>query len=209
MTVLLASVLAAGCSGTRPASPGTCALVGAGIGGLGGTGAGLAIADGDHDNEGAYIGAASGAAVGALTGYAICSMMPEPAAPAPVPASAVESGPVIRKTVVLPGVNFAFDRADLLPAARETLDREVASELAGNSALTMLVEGHTDAVGSDAYNLSLSQRRADAVKSYLVGKGISSSRIESRGLGETKPVASNDTAPGRAENRRVEIKVLE
>jgi OOP family OmpA-OmpF porin len=189
--------------------------VGAAIGGLGGTAAGVNWEPSkDDDKENAAIGAAAGVAVGALTGYAICAMMPEGAAPPPpppppAPAPAAKSEPVIKKTVVLPGVNFAFDRADLLPAARDILDREVHSELQSDSHLTVLIEGHTDSVGSDAYNLSLSQRRADAVKSYLVSKGIAASRIESRGMGESKPVASNETAMGRAENRRVEINVLE
>jgi OOP family OmpA-OmpF porin len=189
--------------------------VGAAIGGLGGTGIGVNIDQSkDDDKENAYIGAAAGAGLGALTGYAICAMMPEGAAPPPpppppAPAPAAKSEPVVKKTVVLPGVHFAFDRADLLPAARDILDREVHSELVADSHLTVLVEGHTDSVGTDSYNAALSQRRADAVKSYLVSKGIAASRVESRGLGESKPVASNDTAMGRAENRRVEIKVLE
>ena len=216
MAIVLGGLFASACSGTRPADPGTCAVVGAAIGGLGGTGIGVNVDDGkDDDKENAYIGAAAGAGLGALTGYAICAMMPEAAAPPPppppppAPAPAAKSEPVVKKTVVLPGVHFAFDRADLLPAARDILDREVTSELAADPHLTVLVEGHTDAVGTDSYNTALSQRRADAVKSYLVSKGVASSRVEARGLGESKPVASNDTAMGRAENRRVEIKVLE
>jgi len=215
MAIMLGGLFASACSGTRPADPGTCAVVGAAIGGLSGTAVGVNYEPSkDDDKENAAYGAAAGAAVGALTGYAICAMMPEGAAPPPpppppAPAPAAKSEPVIKKTVVLPGVNFAFDRADLLPAARDILDREVHSELQADSHLTVLIEGHTDSVGSDSYNLSLSQRRADAVKSYLVSKGIAASRIESRGMGESKPVASNETAMGRAENRRVEIKVLE
>src|SRR5688572_29422154 len=172
MAIVLGGLFASACSGTRPADPGTCAVVGAAIGGLGGTGVGANWDDDDDDKENAYIGAAAGAGVGALTGCAICALMPEGAAPAPppqppAPAPAVKHEPVVKKTVVLPGVHFAFDRADLLPAARDILDREVASELKADSHLTVVVEGHTDSVGTDSYNSALSQRRADAVKSYL------------------------------------------
>jgi outer membrane protein OmpA-like peptidoglycan-associated protein len=216
IAILLAGLFASACSGTRPAEPGRCALVGAAIGGLGGTGIGLNVDDNTNDDkDNAYIGAAAGAAGGALIGYAICAMMPE-AAPPPPPVSAppppapkpmARPEPVIKKTVVLPGVNFAFDRADLLPAAKEILDREVTPELKEDPHLTVRVEGHTDSVGSDSYNQALSEKRAGAVKAYLVSEGISSSRIESRGYGETQPVADNESAIGRAKNRRVEIKV--
>jgi OOP family OmpA-OmpF porin len=171
--------------------------------------------DRDDDKEYAYYGAAAGAALGALTGYAICAMMPEGAPPpvaAPPPPAAkpmARPEPVIKKTVVLPGVNFAFDRADLLPAAKEILDREVVGELKEDPALTVRVEGHTDAVGSDTYNQTLSEKRANAVRDQLIKQGISSSRIEARGYGESQPVADNESAIGRAKNRRVEIKVMQ
>jgi len=71
------------------------------------------------------------------------------------------------------------------------------------------IEGHTDSTGSDEYNMKLSQRRADAVKSYLVEHGISADRLTAKGYGETKPIASNKTASGRAKNRRVEIILIE
>ena len=71
--------------------------------------------------------------------------------------------------------------------------------------LVVVVEGHTDSIGSDAYNMKLSQRRANTVRDYMVKKGISPSRIKTEAFGETKPIASNKTAEGRAQNRRVEI----
>ena len=71
--------------------------------------------------------------------------------------------------------------------------------------LRVSVEGHTDSVGSVAYNQTLSERRAKTVRDYLVSQGIDASRITTRGFGKSKPIASNDTAEGRAENRRVEI----
>ena len=73
----------------------------------------------------------------------------------------------------------------------------------------MEIGGHTDSTGEDAYNMGLSQRRAESVRSYLVSKGVKASRLEAKGYGETKPVASNDTNEGRAKNRRVELKKLD
>ena len=73
----------------------------------------------------------------------------------------------------------------------------------------MSVDGHTDSIGSDAYNQKLSVRRAQAVADYLEKGGIAASRMTVKGFGESQPVASNDTAEGRAENRRVELKILQ
>jgi OOP family OmpA-OmpF porin len=69
----------------------------------------------------------------------------------------------------------------------------------------IVVEGHTDSVGTDQYNLGLSRRRAETVQTYLVDHGVARSRITAEGMGESKPVASNDSADGRAQNRRVEL----
>ena len=219
IAILLAGLFASACSGTRPAEPGRCAVVGAAIGGLGGLGVGANtdfMNDSKDDKTSAAVGTAAGAALGAIAGYAICASMPEGAPPPPVsappppaPKPMARPEPVIKKTVVLPGVNFAFNRADLLPAAKEILDREVVPELKAESNLTARIEGHTDAVGSDSYNQALSEKRANSVRDYLISQGISSSRLETRGYGESQPVADNDSAIGRAKNRRVEIKVLE
>lgn len=201
-----------GCSMTRPEHPILCAVAGAVAGGASGAAIGSEVGD-DKDTENDTVtGGAVGAGVGALLGYGICMLMPEekpPAPPAPAPAPVAKPEPVVKKTVVLPGVHFAFDRADLKPEAKSILDTEVHSELVADSALTVRVEGHTDSVGTDSYNQSLSQRRADAVKAYLVSKGIDASRIETKGLGESAPVADNTTKEGRAKNRRVEIKVMQ
>ena len=214
-TVMLLSTLAmfvTACSATRPTSPINCAVFGAGLGAASGAAIGANVEDSDNQSN-TIVGAGAGVLAGAVVGYTICALMPEeapPPAPAPAPPPpAVKAEPVVKKTVVLPGVNFGFDRADLAAAAKEVLDREVVAELSANPNQKVRVEGHTDAVGNDAYNQSLSQRRADAVKAYLESKGIAGSRIDSTGLGESKPVADNETEEGRAENRRVEIKVLE
>ena len=71
--------------------------------------------------------------------------------------------------------------------------------------LVVVVEGHTDSIGSDAYNMKLSQRRANAVRDYMVKNGVSGSRIKTEAYGKTRPIASNKTAEGRAQNRRVDI----
>jgi len=102
-------------------------------------------------------------------------------------------------------VLFVTGKSELLPAAQDQLD-QVAKALKDQGDLKpMVVEGYTDSVGSDTTNLKLSKDRADAVRSYLVSKGVPSDKISSVGKGKANPVASNDTADGRANNRRVEI----
>jgi len=104
-------------------------------------------------------------------------------------------------------VLFVTGKSELLPAARDQLD-QVATALKDQGDLKpMVVEGYTDSVGSDATNLKLSQDRAESVRTYLVSKGVPSDRITAVGKGEASPVAPNDTAEGRANNRRVEIVV--
>jgi outer membrane protein OmpA-like peptidoglycan-associated protein len=104
-------------------------------------------------------------------------------------------------------VLFASDEANLLPAARRRL-AEVAQALKeGDPNAQIVVEGHTDGKGSPSYNLELSARRADAVRTFLVSQGVSPERTRAQGLGLTQPVADNRTAEGRANNRRVEIVV--
>ena len=209
IAALIALVSLSACSGTRPASPGTCAIIGAGVGGVSGVAVGANVAD--DENEGAGIGAAAGAVVGAITGYAICAMMPEGAAPPPahVATPPPPAQHVVKKTITLPSVDFAFNSAELQPHAKEVLASDLLPELKSDSRLTVLVEGHTDSVGTDAYNQKLSEKRADSVKSFLVSQGIASSRIETKGYGETQPIADNETAAGRAKNRRVDVKELQ
>ena len=104
-------------------------------------------------------------------------------------------------------VNFEFGEAGLLSVSQSTLDA-VADVLRRYPALRVRVGGHTDSVSSSAFNLRLSQRRADAVRDYLVGSGVEADRVEAIGFGEGQPVASNDTETGRALNRRVEFVAL-
>ncbi|WP_326522906.1 OmpA family protein [Sphingomonas sp.] len=105
------------------------------------------------------------------------------------------------------GITFAFNDASVQPQFRPTLD-QVAGVLAQYNQTYVDVYGHTDSVGSDAYNQTLSERRAAAVADYLAGRGVQSARLGTRGFGKTQPVASNDTETGRAANRRVEIKIV-
>lgn len=103
-------------------------------------------------------------------------------------------------------VLFDFNKSTLRPPAREKLAR-LAGVLVTTPGLLIEVEGHADAIGSDEYNLQLSQRRAGAVRDYLVENGVPSTTVTARGFGESMPIASNDTEAGRQQNRRVELVV--
>jgi outer membrane protein OmpA-like peptidoglycan-associated protein len=117
------------------------------------------------------------------------------------------NGCIIKQTVVLQAVNFKTNSDQLTDTAQQKLD-EVAAGLVGQPTLKVEIDGHTDSTGSKAYNMKLSERRAASVRKYLVSKGVDPSNLTSRGFGPTKPVASNATAEGRAQNRRVEFVVV-
>ena len=102
---------------------------------------------------------------------------------------------------------FDFDKSVIKPAGKTALDGLVA-ELSKVNVETLIAVGHTDAVGTEAYNQALSLRRVEAVKAYLVSKGVPADQIKTEGKGESQPVASNQTREGRAQNRRVEIDVV-
>ncbi len=102
---------------------------------------------------------------------------------------------------------FDFDKSVLKPEGKAKLD-DLVGKVKGISLEVIIAVGHTDSVGSDAYNQSLSVRRAEAVKAYLVSKGIEKNRVYTEGKGEKQPVADNKTSEGRAKNRRVEIEVV-
>ena len=162
-----------------------------------------------NDNEDKAVaivsGAIAGGAIGALLGHCLWdAAAQQPPAPPPPPAPA----PPVQKKIVLRGVNFDFDKANIRADAAPIL-KEAASILKENASIKVDVEGHTDGKGSDAYNLKLSLRRAAAVKAFLVHEGIADGRLSTRGFGKSQPVASNDTDDGRAQNRRVELKVSE
>jgi outer membrane protein OmpA-like peptidoglycan-associated protein len=105
------------------------------------------------------------------------------------------------------GILFPFDSETLLPAGRSNL-QDLARSLQNYPGTEVLIVGHTDATGSDSYNMALSQRRAESAASYLAAQGISRSRIRTQGRGEMEPVASNDSESGRQQNRRVEVAIF-
>ncbi|MFN7271408.1 MAG: OmpA family protein [Gammaproteobacteria bacterium] len=109
--------------------------------------------------------------------------------------------------VVLRGVTFVTDSSEITPQGQLVLDSLVAG-LQRRAGTKLEIRGHTDSVGSDAYNLALSQRRADSVKAYLVSKGLNAADLSTIGLGEMQHIATNDTAEGREQNRRVTLQAL-
>ncbi len=135
---------------------------------------------------------------------------PAPAAapaPAPAPAPVVAPAPISEKVTFAADAFFDFDKSVLKPEGKAKLD-DLISKMSGINLEVIIAVGHTDSVGSDAYNQKLSVRRSEAVKAYLVTKGVEKNRVYTEGKGEKQPVADNKTAEGRAKNRRVEIEVV-
>ncbi len=138
-----------------------------------------------------------------------CTPQPEPGCRAPAPGEPITlEGCATGDAVVLRGVTFEFNSSRLTANAKVILN-QVADALSARTDLKVEIGGHTDSVGSDAYNQKLSERRARSVYDYLVARGIAPSRMFSRGYGETQPVDSNQTNEGQELNRRVEMKILE
>ncbi len=117
-------------------------------------------------------------------------------------------GCALQERIELKGVNFTTGSAELTPSSAGTLDA-VADALRRYPEMRVEIQGHTDSQGNRDFNTRLSQQRADAVRMYLLNKGIAASRLSARGFGPDQPVAGNDTAAGRAQNRRVELVILE
>jgi OOP family OmpA-OmpF porin len=136
------------------------------------------------------------------------------AAPAPKPAPAVvakpapKPEPVVEKVSLKAGALFDVSKADLKPAGKSELDALASKIKDSNTQIEQIsITGHTDSAGSKQNNQTLSERRAEAVKAYLVSKGLSGDRIVTKGAGDAQPVGSNKTAAGRAQNRRVDIDI--
>jgi len=125
---------------------------------------------------------------------------PPPPPPPPPPA------PKVERTIILDDVLFDFDKSNVKPEAGAILDRLVAF-MNENKDKKVNLSGHTDNVGTEAYNQALSERRVNSVRDYVVKKGVDAGRVSGQGFGESKPIADNKTREGRAKNRRVEIKV--
>ena len=179
-------------------------------GGVAGAGAGGAIGGViGHKNGNTAIGAIIGATVGGTAGVLIGRYMDKQAneLEREIEGATVERvGEGILVTFDS-GLLFGFDSYELTMTTRANLD-ELAETLNKYKDTDLLIEGHTDAIGSASYNLQLSRQRADAVADYLKSRGISSSRTTTKGYGEKQPVASNDTEAGQQDNRRVELAIL-
>jgi OmpA-OmpF porin, OOP family len=130
---------------------------------------------------------------------------PRAAPPAPPPPP--PPPPAATKVTYAADAFFDFDKSVLKPEGKAKLD-DLISKVKGINLEVIIAVGHTDSIGTDAYNQKLSVRRAEAVKAYLVSKGIEKNRVYTEGKGEKQPVADNKTAEGRAKNRRVEIEVV-
>ena len=203
LALTLAATLLAGCSSMSERERGTAK--GAAVGGA--AGAVIGAATGGNAGRGAVLGGA----VGAIAGNLWTKRMEDKREA--LARASVGTGIDVQRTddnrlrVNVPS-DFSFDvgRADIKPAMRPVLD-EMARNL--DPGVRVWVVGHTDSTGSEAMNRPLSVERAQAVRSYLVGRGVASTRINVDGRGEREPVASNDTDAGRAQNRRVEVLLAE
>ena len=131
---------------------------------------------------------------------------PPAAAPAPAPAPAPVA-PVSEKVTFAADAFFDFDKSVLKPEGKAKLD-DLVGKMGAINLEVIIAVGHTDGVGSDAYNQKLSVMRSEAVKAYLTSKGVEKNRVYTEGKGEKQPVADNKTTEGRAKNRRVEIEVV-
>ena len=216
MAALIGSALV-GCS-TQSREWGRCALLGGAAGAaLGGGGAaGVASVTGpnhdsrrDEEGTGAMMGVVVGSIVGAIIGHYTCDPIiaaaPPPSSyPAPQPSPSASLSQTVKEKLVLRGVHFDFNKSAIRPGDAAVLD-EAAATLKANPGVTVNVSGYCDAVGSVKYNQKLSERRAASVVKYLVKAGISENQLAPHGYGKTEFVATNDTAEGRAQNRRVEL----
>ncbi len=132
---------------------------------------------------------------------------PPPPPPAPAPRPAPAPAPVSEKVTFAADAFFDFNKSVLKPEAQAKLT-DLVDKTKGVNLEVIIAVGHTDSIGSDAYNQKLSIRRSEAVKAFLVSKGIEKNRVYTEGKGEKSPVADNKTAEGRAKNRRVEVEVV-
>jgi OmpA-OmpF porin, OOP family len=132
---------------------------------------------------------------------------PDPAPPVAAPAPAPVAPPAATKVTYAADAFFDFNKSVVKPAGKAKLD-DLIGKIKDINLEVIIAVGHTDSVGSDSYNQKLSVRRSEAVKAYLVSKGIEKNRVYTEGKGEKQPVADNKTAEGRAKNRRVEIEVV-
>jgi outer membrane protein OmpA-like peptidoglycan-associated protein len=200
VTVLLGTFALGGCATMNNTERGGL------IGAAAGAAVGAAIGNNNGGTaRGAIIGAALGGTAGALIGRRMDQKAEE--LRRRLPNATVER---VGEGILITfdsGILFEFDSAELEPEAIQNLSQlAVTLEDMEDDAILMIV-GHTDATGDDDYNLRLSQRRADAAERFLLGGGMDTNQIRTVGLGETEPVATNETEAGQAQNRRVEVAI--
>jgi len=225
LPVLLLGSLLTGCAthsdGTAPLNQRTwpiCSLIGGLVGG------GLGAIE-----SGAW--AAGGAALGILSGGLICYAQDGDEdgdgvfdrrdrcadTPANTPVDhrgclvpqypdSVQAEPAQSEVITLSDVLFVFNQSELTPTAKSQLDA-LMSKFEDADVVSIKVVGHTDSVGSDAYNQALSERRASSVAEYLLSQGVAPNKVTSEGKGKSQPIADNETEEGRAKNRRVELHI--
>ena len=190
---------AAGCSSLNKKEKG--AIIGAAAGGAIG---GIIGSNNGSTAKGAIIGAVVGGAAGAIIGHQMDQQAKE--LEQNIPGATVERvGEGIQVTFAS-GLLFGFDSDVVRGDARSNLN-ELARSLDKYDESNLLIVGHTDAVGRESYNQDLSERRAESATGYLISQGVDRNRVDTRGLGETEPVATNETDSGRAKNRRVEVAI--
>ncbi|MGL5336917.1 MAG: OmpA family protein [Enterovibrio sp.] len=197
IAIVCASLTVTGCA----TKAGTAAVIGAAAGAVAGK------STGNHKGKRAFIGAA----IGALAGAAVGQYMDQQEAQfrQELEGSGIE---VIREgdniRLIMPSnITFASNQSSVLPNFHTTLGA-IARVMNKYEKTFLSIEGHTDSSGDDAYNMTLSEKRAESVKSYLQRQGVNAQRLYVTGYGETQPKADNRTSEGRAQNRRVEIEIV-
>jgi outer membrane protein OmpA-like peptidoglycan-associated protein len=196
---IAATVVLSGCAGMSQQQKGAVigATTGAAVGGVIGNQTGSTA-------RGAIIGAVVGGAAGAVIGHQMDQQAKE--LQQNIPGATIQRvGEGIAVTFAS-GILFPFNSTEILPDGRTNL-QQLASSLEKYPNSDILIVGHTDSVGTEAYNNDLSQRRALAAQSYLQSLGVPATRLQATGRGESEPIQSNDTDAGRAQNRRVEIAI--
>ena len=206
---LSAAVLFTGCeayNNTNKAQRG--AVVGAAGGALLGAILGNNVGNGQNSELGAVLGTVVGGAAGAVIGHQMDKQAKKIEEEIPgADVKRVDDGIVVTFDENNGGVYFDTNKYNINEKSKQTLDK-LAAILKEYPDTNVLVAGHTDSVGKDEYNLGLSQRRAQAVTNYFKSKGLASSRFTTKWYGEKNPIASNDTAEGRAKNRRVNVVIV-
>lgn len=210
LSCLTAATLLSGCATTDPATGErkvSNTAKDAGIGAIAGAILGAAVSGGDDRGRGAVTGAVLGGAIGGAVGHRADKQEAE------LREKLAKSGVDVQRqgdtiNLIVPGaISFATNSAQLTPNFYESLNK-VATSLNEFPDSAVQIVGHTDSTGAASYNQQLSVNRANAVVMYLGAQGVAQSRLQSAGMGASQPVADNRTAEGRAQNRRVEIKII-